>query len=133
MNYSTIRPNDIPTHRDLGFDVISEAYQHEAPAKADLTMRRGGHTPEDTFELPTLTPYVSLDKDALKRARIDAAHKLVDGPPYIIKDTPEYSAGYTGSGKVILVLSTPDRTIGYFDTFADAQLAAEALNNHKGY
>lgn len=70
------------------------------------------HKAEDTFDIPTIGPGMIVN---------------------VIKDKPEYSAAYTGSGKVILILSTPDRTIGYFDTYADAQLAAEALNNHKGY
>jgi hypothetical protein len=102
-----------PSHRDLGFDVISEAYQHDAPAKADLTMRRGGwpsdHTPEDAFEVTTQP--------------LEYKHNAPDN---------QYVAEYVSSGGVTLFLVTK-KTIASFDTLADAKTAAEALNNHKGY
>jgi hypothetical protein len=91
------------------------------------------HKAEDPFEVP---PHLSmsqfLNKKDLETAKLDQAYKAAH-PVGIINDTPQYSAAYTGSGKAILVLSTPERTIGFFDTFADAQLAAKALNELKGW
>jgi hypothetical protein len=57
-----------------------------------------------------------------------------EAPPYThittSNESPEYKARSDGS----LVLVTACVThIANFGTFADAQLAAEALNNHKGY
>lgn len=75
------------------------------------------HKAEDTFELPRRVPAHEARAEFFSTAA----------------ETPQYSAGFTGSGKVILVLSTPERTIAYFDTFADAQTAAQALNELKGY
>jgi hypothetical protein len=48
-------------------------------------------------------------------------------------ESPEYRAEFGTDGSARLYLHAPKTLIGSFDTFADAQLAAEALNNHKGY
>ena len=92
------------------------------------------HRAEDTFEVPG-AGWLTNAEAAATQAQLwePAKNKTTLEATHVLADAPQYSAAYTGSGKVILVLSTPDRTIGYFDTFADAQLAAEALNNHKGY
>lgn len=48
----------------------------------------------------------------------------------------EYLARFSPSGGAELVIKTTDTkytVIANFDTHADAVIAAEALNNHKGY
>lgn len=97
--------------------------------------------PKVSQEAPTLPKRHEWSEDRIYN--ISPTLNVTDHPELLISpgyahtdntpDSPQYSAAYTGSGKVILVLSTPDKTIGYFDTFADAHLAAEALNNHSGY
>ena len=69
---------------------------------------------EDAFEVPLHT--LEINQDNPNR-----------------EESPQYSAEFTGQGKAVLVLYTPSRVIAHFDTFADAQTAAEALNNHHGY
>lgn len=120
---------------DYGFDVLSEAFQKDTGGKGTgpstymhAVPGKGwpfDHKAEDAFELPPLRNGVT-----------------VEVPLYETKDTSEveqqYSAVYTTKGGVELRLETVStyttiRTIGTFDTFADAQLAAEALNNLKGY
>lgn len=45
----------------------------------------------------------------------------------------EFKASFGPDGSSKVWLHTPPRLIGSFETHADAQLAAEALNNYKGY
>lgn len=105
-------------HPDYGFDVISEAYQkprtHPIPVGPSTYLHAGAakgwpadQKAEDTFELPPV-------------------------PPRGTVEPREYRAEFGTDGSARLVLDKTT-TIATFDTFADAQLAAEALNNHKGY
>jgi hypothetical protein len=74
-----------------------------------------GHIVEDAFEVP-------LRKDHLSdRTRYKGS---TDTCPY------EYKAefGTDGTSRLLFI-----RTVASFDTLADAQLAAKALNEHKGY
>ena len=68
------------------------------------------HTAEDAFELP---PMIKLDD--------------------LRNETPEYKAEFGTDGSARLYLYQPRKLIGTFNTFADAQLAAKALNEAKGY
>lgn len=98
-------------------------------------------TPEDAFDLPPFGLKVDplSDPNSYKGAYppgtvAPAAPRVIDTSEV----THEYSAAYTATGGVSLVLTTvsnyrTERTIAAFDTFADAQTAAEALNNLKGY
>lgn len=65
------------------------------------------HTAEDTFECPP-----------------------IDRPD--IETAPEYSARFSYTGAAHLIKTTTTR-IATFETFADAQTAAKALNELKGY
>jgi len=70
-----------------------------------------------------------------------ALEDAFDLPPRAVETSKvdrQYAAEFTASGGVELILTTTStyetkRTIGSFDTMADAQLAAKALNTHHGY
>ena len=71
-----------------------------------------GHPPEDAFDVPDFT--------------------TIKTPPSY---TPrEYTTVFGLKGEALLVLNEDKQTtIASFETMADAQTCAEALNNHKGY
>ncbi len=71
------------------------------------------HSVDDTYEVPphTWTPVEAEDP----------AHG------------PQYAAEFTTSGGAILVFYPAAQKIAAFETMADAQTAAKALNEHKGY
>lgn len=83
------------------------------------------HKAEDTFDIPHTTPPLHLT--------FPEGFTVHEEP-----SAPEYHAEYGSKGEAILVIATQSVTrsvkrIAYFDTYADAQRAAEALNNHEGY
>lgn len=76
---------------------------------------------EDTFDLPAVPGRICRTPTPLETSEV----------------TREYVAKYTSMGGAELVLITKStyetiRPIAAFDTMADAQTAAEALNNHEG-
>lgn len=77
------------------------------------------HKAEDTFDVPT----IAIDTQDFNR--------LVGGPKPPVEER-DYQAefGPDGSARLVLVTAT---IIATFETFADAQTAAKALNEHKGY
>jgi hypothetical protein len=109
------------------------------------------HSAEDTFDIPPFPvepvkinaaiegntwPEASDASELSEDKEADAAFlsNLTD----TLEVTQEYSAEFTTRGGVQLILTTTSKThtvrpIASFDTFADAQLAAEALNNHNGF
>lgn len=101
------------------------------------------HKAEDTFEVHPLKHEWSEDRIYNITPPLNVLeHPELIGMPMITIDTrdnglinnaPEYKAEFGHDGSANLVLYTPRRLIAKFDTMADAQLAAEALNNHKGY
>jgi hypothetical protein len=88
---------------------IGDPYHFIAPLRHPAS----GLIPEDAFDLPAvskLAPYVQ-----------DEAH------------AGKYSAEYTHERGATLVFYPPAKIIAKFETLADAQEAAKALNEHKGY
>lgn len=73
------------------------------------------HKAEDAFEVP---PYILRDTIKLDDLR---------------NETPEYKAEFGTDGSARLYLYQPRKLIGTFETFADAQITAKALNEAKGY
>jgi hypothetical protein len=73
-----------------------------------------GLIPEDAFDLP-------LSKTHMTTYVQDEAH------------AGKYSAEYTHERGATLVFYPPAKIIAKFETLADAQTAAKALNEHKGY
>jgi hypothetical protein len=65
------------------------------------------------------------------------AEDAYEAPPHTwspgVNEAPEFKAEFGLDGSSRVYLYTPRRLVGSFETHADAQLAAEALNNHKGY
>lgn len=138
-------------HPNYGFDVLSEAFQHD-PRNRIIGGMLGPSTylhagaskvgwpydqkAEDTFDLPKTTVMPPVDTpDPSEVAAEEALFKnLVDSSSV----TKEYSAELTtkgGAQLVITIVSTyrTARPIASFDTFYDAQTAAQALNEHEGY
>lgn len=92
---------------------------------------------EDTFDLPcdALKPDYLSNPNALTPAgEAFLARSLTEGSEV----TKEYTAEYDPKGRALLILNTTSkyitaREIGSFDTMADAQLAAQALNDLNGF
>lgn len=95
---------------------------------------------EDTFEVPseqrTVSPWDASapwhptthfrDGTPIPMVTVDTR------APAPVTEEREYRAEFGDSGEAFLVLDHTKR-IAKFDTYADAQTAAEALNNLKGY
>jgi hypothetical protein len=94
------------------------------------------HSVEDTFDVPPKPwEFGTYQDQALNEAYIAEACKASHPVATIIPvgdDESEYYAEFGSDGSARLCL-TNTRIIGRFDTFADAKLAAEALNNLKGW
>lgn len=75
------------------------------------------HSSEDTFELPPPNPTMFPN------------FTVTRGPA----ELPEYKAEFGTDGSARVYLYSPRKLVGSFDTFADARLTAEALNNLMGY
>jgi hypothetical protein len=75
--------------------------------------------PEDAFCVPPLPSNHPLSRPHSFKGPSD--------------NDPQYVARLNIVGTPELILQGPTRCVGTFTTLADAQLAAEALNNHKGY
>jgi hypothetical protein len=106
------------------FDKLLNAHRY-APASTYLHagVRHGwphDQKCEDTFEVPPM----AVNPGSVLNVQLNQTTTCA---------APEYKAEYGADGSARLYLHAPKRLIGTFDTFADAQLAAEALNNHKGY
>jgi hypothetical protein len=82
-----------------------------------------GHKAEDAYEAPphTWEPWLN------ETFTLPAEQKPLKN------EAPEFKAEFGLDGSSRVYLYTPRRLVGSFETHADAQLAAEALNNHKGY
>ena len=94
------------------------------------------HSVDDTYECPphTWTPGQELaairDKNAATAEDTFCVPPIP--PPQPMPGEHQYTAEFRGDGSAVLVLYS-SKLIAEFDTIADAKLAAEALNNHKGY
>jgi hypothetical protein len=98
---------------------------------------------EDTFEVPSSPvqpwpcPPHPLDGLTAKQAQAAFLNSPVFTPEAIEAQVistveKEYRAEFDTKGRALLILHRR-QTVASFDTYADAQLAAEALNNHEGY
>jgi hypothetical protein len=111
------------------FDTVEEK-----PSKGPSTYLHAGagigwpvdHSTDDTFALPPLPLSALLPPNMLSDAKRPEPLNIVD-------DRPEYKAEFSADGSANLVLYTPCKIIAKFQTFVDAQTAAQALNNLKGY
>lgn len=112
------------------------------------------HKAEDTFELTPATTgaeWETAKKKLMQRAADQHIYTIKTSevwPSHWVAATEEsltpqtfdaaeqYTAEFTPTGGVSLVLTTTKivkKTIASFDTFADAQTSAKALNELKGY
>jgi hypothetical protein len=84
------------------------------------------HKAEDAYEAP---PHTWDEPGVNETFKLLAEKK----PLNIRNEAPEFKAEFGLDGSSRVYLHPPRRLVGSFETHADAQLAAEALNNHKGY
>jgi hypothetical protein len=97
------------------------------------------HKAEDGYEAPPHTWAPGVNESfrllAEKKEEASMTHTTTTWETGAVTEcaSPEYRAEFGTDGSARLYLHAPKTLIGSFDTFADAQLAAEALNNHKGY
>jgi hypothetical protein len=90
---------------------------------------------EDTFELPKLNaqPEGSAPAEGEQRDMSEFKARNAFFNSILSNEEPEFKAEFGTDGSSRVYLYSPRRLIGSFETHADAQLAAEALNNYKGY
>ncbi len=94
------------------------------------------HTTEDAFDLPKKPRVTAHEARAAFYNEPESPQSAAPLTPAIFEAAEEYRAEYTSGGGVVLVLSKTQQqktTIAYFDTYVDAQTAAKALNELKGY
>jgi hypothetical protein len=91
------------------------------------------HTVEDTYAYGPQEMAARAMDEARDAALLNEAHKAVH-PVAVLPNDQEYSAEFGAHGEAYVVKrSTTYKFIAAFDTMADAQKAAKALNEHEGY
>lgn len=103
------------------------------------------HKTEDAFEAPKINAQIEgasyyeaseqQDRDAFLNSPVFTPEVLA-ARMSSVDDEHMYEAEWGPKGEAVLVrleIKTTKKFIAWFDTFADAQKAAEALNNHEGY
>lgn len=128
-----------PRQPDYGFDVISEAFQKDTPVICNPTTLRLD-IPAFALGCPAKGPSTYLHAGASSQGwpHDQKAEDTFDVPtsPEWRTDTveAEYRAEFLPTGGVALMrVSTTKINIANFNNFADAQTAAKALNELKGY
>lgn len=118
--------------------VFSDSRKHDTYLHAGKPSKIGwphDHTAEDTFAVPPMgigaPPWMPVPPFAPGLIlQHPPCEQLAKPKPPVVELEYRAEFGTDGSARLLLITTA---TIAKFDTFADAQLAAKAINEHKGY